>query len=122
MIECAIAAYPYMKVCTYQIDQGGLSYVGKDFEKFNKLYPNTDFYFIVGADNAYTIDKWDYFDLHIQNCTIAVAGREVAGQEKTLDEQIAYMNSTCNCYRQHNFFPGKQFRYHAGATGCRLMM
>ncbi len=94
MIECAIAAYPYMKVCTYQVDQGGLSYVGQDFEKFNKLYPNTDFYFIVGADNAYTIDKWDYFDLLIQNCSIAVAGREVAGQEKTLDEQIAYLNST----------------------------
>ncbi len=94
MIEYAIADYPYMKVCTYQVDQGGLSYVGQDFEKFNKMYPNTDFYFIIGADNAYTIDKWLYFDLLIQNCNVAVAGREVQGQEKTLPEQIAYLNTT----------------------------
>ncbi|MBQ3794740.1 MAG: nicotinate-nucleotide adenylyltransferase [Butyrivibrio sp.] len=94
MIEYAIADYPYMKVCTYQVDQGGLSYVGQDFEQFNKMYPNTDFYFVIGADNAYTIDKWLYFDLLIQNCNIAVAGREVQGQEKTLAEQIAYLNST----------------------------
>ena len=94
MIECAIADYPYMKVCSYQVEQGGLSYVGQDFEKFNKLYPNTDFYFIIGADNAYTLENWYYFDLLIQNCNIAVAGREVEGQERTLDEQIAYLCST----------------------------
>ena len=94
MIEYAIADYPYMKVCSYQVDQGGLSYVGQDFETFNKLYPNSDFYFIIGADNAYSIDQWKYFDLLVQNCNIAVAGREVEGKDKTLAEQIDYLNST----------------------------
>lgn len=94
MIKLAIEDYPYMQVCTWQVEQGGLSYVGQDFERFNKMYPNTDFYFIIGADNAYTIDKWNYFDLLVQNCNIVVSGRKVEGQEKTLPEQIAYLNNT----------------------------
>ncbi len=94
MIECAIADYPYLKAFSYQVNKGGISNVCQDFAAFNKLYPNTDFYFIIGADNAYTINNWNDFDVLIQNCNLAVAGREVQGKDKTLPEQIEFLNST----------------------------
>ena len=45
-----------------EIKRNGHTYTYETLEELNKIYPDTDFYFILGADNLFTIEKWKYAD------------------------------------------------------------
>ncbi|MBC3803243.1 nicotinate-nucleotide adenylyltransferase [Acetobacterium fimetarium] len=58
MVELAIAGNPYFEIMTYEIDQTGLTYTIDTVNKIKVLYPDSDLYFIAGADLMFEINLW----------------------------------------------------------------
>ncbi|HEY5556511.1 nicotinate-nucleotide adenylyltransferase [Acetobacterium sp.] len=58
MVELAIKNNPYFEVMTHEIDQTGITYTIDTIEEIKKSFPNSDFYFITGADLMFEITLW----------------------------------------------------------------
>lgn len=60
-------------------------------QEFNRLYPDDQFYFILGADSLFAIEEWKYFREIFPTCTILAAMRDDKDAE-SMREQIRYLN------------------------------
>jgi len=58
MVELAIKDNPHFEVMTNEIDQTGTTYTIDTIEAIKKIYPDSDFYFITGADLMFEITLW----------------------------------------------------------------
>ena len=58
--------------------------------KFNRMYPECEFYFILGADSLFAIEEWRYFKEIFPTCTILAAMRDDK-DVRTMQEQISYL-------------------------------
>lgn len=58
MTELAIDHHPNYRISDMEITRGGNSYTHVTLSLLHKAEPETDFYFITGADTLYTIEKW----------------------------------------------------------------
>ena len=54
-------------------------------------YPEHEFYFIIGADSLFNIEKWKFPERLLKTCVILAAFRD-GKNKKEMDEQIAYLN------------------------------
>lgn len=80
MTKAALEAYPYFQVSDYEIRAEGTSYTYLTLSHFKKLYPDTEFYFIMGADSLDYFEKWKNPDIICQKAVILVAVRDDLGQ------------------------------------------
>ncbi len=76
MIRLAIRDVPYFKLCLHEAKANEHSYTYKTMEELNNLYPENDFYFILGADSLFAIETWKYFREIFPTCTILAAMRD----------------------------------------------
>ncbi len=91
MVELAIADKPYFKLQTYEVEHEEVHYSYQTMEYFNQTYPNDQFFFVIGADSLFYIEKWVHPELLLKECVVLAAYRD----EKTLDDmsqQISYLN------------------------------
>lgn len=58
MVELAIANNTHFEVMTHEIDQMGITYTIDTVEEIKKGFPESDFYFITGADLMFEITLW----------------------------------------------------------------
>ena len=75
MVELAIASDPRMKALDLEVKRGGNSYTYETLEKLRTLYPEHDFYFIVGADCLFTIETWKEAQRIFDAAVLLAAGR-----------------------------------------------
>ena len=90
MVKRAVYDVPYfhLNLCEAVTDRH--SYTYETMQKFNRLYPDDKFFFILGADSLFSIEQWKYFREIFPTCTILVAMRD----DKDADEmkrQIQYL-------------------------------
>lgn len=76
MVTLAIQDIPYFKLSAYEIDKEGTSYTYLTLSDFKELYPNTDFYFIMGADSLDYFEDWKHPEIICQKAVILVAVRD----------------------------------------------
>jgi len=86
MIRLAIEKHPGFSICTYELDKKGISYTCETLQAFCSLYPETDFFFIMGADSVNTFDHWKHPEIICQCVVLLVACRHQQGKE----DQILY--------------------------------
>lgn len=98
MIRQAIGDVPYFKLCLHEAKETEHSYTYQTMRELNALYPEYDFYFILGADSLFSIETWKYFREIFPTCTILAAMRD--------DKDAADMQ--------------RQIRYLEGAYGARV--
>ena len=55
MVRLAIEHIPYFKLDLSEADTTKHSYTYQTMKEFNRLYPDVDFYFILGADSLFSI-------------------------------------------------------------------
>ena len=60
-------------------------------EYFNKVYPENEFYFIIGADSLFSMEQWVHPEILLKDCIILAAYRDKKGTEEMLT-QIQYLN------------------------------
>ena len=92
MVRRAIQNVPYFKICLHEANESLHSYTYKTMQELNELYPEDDFYFILGADSLFAIEHWRYFEKIFPTCTILAAMRD--------DKDIEDMRMQINYLKQ----------------------
>lgn len=86
MTAAAIEDNPYFSLSTIELDREGATYTCDTLRELNALHPDTAYYFIMGADSLFTIERWKNPEEIMEMCTLIAAARgeksEVAIQEK----------------------------------------
>ena len=90
MTGMAIEDNPDFALSTIEIDREGNSYSYETVEELKRMQPQTDFYFIMGADSLLEIARWKHPDRLMTECTLLVAVRDDCDREG-LEKQIIYL-------------------------------
>lgn len=93
MVELATESVPYFKVSLHEAEIGVHSYTYQTMGTFCEMYPDAEFYFILGADSLFSIEQWKYFKEIFPTCTILAAMRDDKDIED-MKHQIAYLRDT----------------------------
>ena len=79
MIRMAIKEVPYMVLCDYEGSEDSYHFTYQTLGEFKKMYPNDEFYFIIGADSLRDFPTWREPAIIAQLCTLLVACRDESG-------------------------------------------
>ena len=90
MVRLAIASNPHFTLSMEEMHREGYSYTYRTLERLKKRYPDTEYYFILGADSLYTFDEWKEPARILGACTILVGTRNHTSDEK-LDRVICHL-------------------------------
>ena len=88
MTELAIQDVPYFRLEDYEVKRQELSYSYQTLEHFKKVYPDDSFYFIIGADSLFNINKWMKPERILKACTILAACRGDKNNSEIMNRQI----------------------------------
>lgn len=91
MVERAILEIPYFVLQRYEVDNKEVNYSYKTMEYFRYAYPEHEFYFIIGADSLFGIEKWVRPEILLKSCVVLAAYRDDKDTEEMLT-QIQYLN------------------------------
>lgn len=58
MVEAAIGPYPHFKVTNMEIKRRGNTYTAVTLRILSEIYPEYQFYFIMGADSLFALPTW----------------------------------------------------------------
>lgn len=95
MVQEAIADNPKFLISDMEISRKELSYTYLTLEELKSIYPNIDFFFIMGADSLFDFEKWVYPDKIASTATIIVAVRDLY-DTKELDLKIRHLQNKWN--------------------------
>lgn len=93
MTALAIREEAGFSLSTIEIDHPGNTYTYETLERLKQETPDTEFYFILGADNLFQIPKWAKPERIFANCRLLAAVRD----DKTvanMEAQIKYLEQT----------------------------
>lgn len=76
MIRLAIKKAPYMKLCKVEEREDRYHYTYQTLEYFHNKYPETKFYFIIGADSLRDFPTWREPGRILELCTLLAACRD----------------------------------------------
>lgn len=76
MTSLAIEDNPYFALSLMEIERVGNTYTYETLEALKKQNPETDYFFILGADSLFALEKWQSTQKIFDNCTILAAVRE----------------------------------------------
>ena len=87
MVRLAIASNPHFSLSLEEMHREGYTYTYRTLERLKDQNPDTEYYFILGADSLYTFDEWREPERILRACTILVGTRDHTSDEK-LDRVI----------------------------------
>ncbi|MDO5573390.1 MAG: nicotinate-nucleotide adenylyltransferase [bacterium] len=90
MIRLAIQGNPHLQLCEIETARAGNTYTSDTLEQLHNDMPDAEFYFILGADNLYGIEKWKDAERIFMHCSILAAGRDHIEIDK-LTAQAEYL-------------------------------
>ena len=90
MVALAIERNPHFVLSLEEMNPDGYSYTYRTLERLNEENPDTQFYFIIGADSLCNFDKWMEPERICQVANIVVATRNHM-DDSDLDDKIAYL-------------------------------
>ena len=91
MTELAISGNEHFELSVEEMHELGYIYTSKTLTKLTAEHPDTDYYFIMGADSLMQFDHWRDPEIIARLCTIVVAVRDHMPSEE-LDAQIEKMH------------------------------
>ena len=94
MVQMSIQNNPHLIASDMEIKREGNTYTYETLEILKKQYPQASFYFIVGADCLFSIERWVEPQKIFDNCILVAAGRNNASDvsmlaaKKNLEEKF----------------------------------
>lgn len=76
MVSLAIKDNPFFALSTIEIEKKGSTYTYETLEQLRDENPNTEYYFILGADSLWTISDWREPERIFANCHVLAAVRD----------------------------------------------
>jgi len=94
MAMCQLVAdeYSFLKTCDIEITSSEYSYTYITVTKLKEMYPEHEFYFIMGADSLDYFDRWRKPEIISSVCKILVINRDEFS-EADMAEKIAKINA-----------------------------
>ena len=75
MVEASLQSKDHMQVSDVDIERKGYTYTVDTLDELKILYPEDEFYFIMGADSLENMTKWYHFEQIFKKCSIIAAMR-----------------------------------------------
>ena len=91
MCKLVAKTYPFLKTCDIEIRSPEYSYTYITITKLREMYPEHEFYFIMGADSLNYFEKWRNPQIIAENCVILVIIRDDFSEDDMADK-IAKIN------------------------------
>ena len=88
MVKLALEGHDRFELNLYEAEKGTVSYSYDTIRNLNELYPEHEFYFIIGADSLFSIESWKCPQNLLSDCTILAACRDEKDQSQ-VQEQIS---------------------------------
>lgn len=92
MTNLAIKNNPDFELSTIETDREGNSYTYETLEILKKENPNTCYYYVIGADTLFNMEKWKYPERIFSNCVICCKKRNDFLDEE-LSNQIMHLKN-----------------------------
>lgn len=92
MVALAIEEYPQFKLQEYEINRKEISYSYQTMEYFREIYPEHEFYFIIGADSLFAIESWVKPDRLFNTCVMLAAYRDEVNCRAVMENRIEELN------------------------------
>lgn len=87
MVKLAISGNPHFALSLIEMNEEGYTYTYRTLETLQREHPDTEYFFIIGADSLYTFPSWMEPERICRACTLVAAVRDHVPTE-ALDEQI----------------------------------
>ncbi len=75
MVRLAIQSNPHFVLSLIEMNADGYSYTYRTLERLREQYPDTEWYFIMGADSLTDFDTWREPQRIVNSCRVVVATR-----------------------------------------------
>ena len=95
MVKLAIASNTHFEISDIEMNEDVYTYTYRTLERLVKEHPDTEYYFIIGADSLFYFDSWKNPQRIADACTLVVATRNHTSDEK-LDEKIEFVRKLFN--------------------------
>lgn len=92
MTKLAIEGNPFFSFSDIEMRREGNTYTYETLEILTSENKDTEYFFIVGADSLWNIEKWRYPERIFANCKVLVAVRDDISQEELL-KQCKYLEA-----------------------------
>lgn len=76
LVELSTQDTPYFEVSDMEILRGGYTYTYETLEILVAQNPDIEYYFILGADSLFSIERWKCVERIFENCWILAAARD----------------------------------------------
>ena len=76
MVRLAVRENPHFQLSLHEAKKDCHSYTYKTLQEFHALYPENEYFFILGSDSLFSIEQWKYFKEIFPSCTILAAMRD----------------------------------------------
>lgn len=86
MVELAIKDNPHFELSLIEVEREGKTYSVDTLSQLVKQNLDIDYYFIIGADSLYNLDKWKSPKELLSLTNVIVASRYGIGDEKLLEQ------------------------------------
>ncbi len=90
MVRLAILGNPGFSLCTAEMNQEEKHYTYQTMERFGMLFPDREFYFLVGADSLFELDTWRMPERVLKACILAAAVRNHIPMDQ-MQEQVDFL-------------------------------
>lgn len=90
MTRLAIEDNPSFSISGIEVERRGNTYTCDTLAQLREMEPETDFYFIVGADSLFSMETWRKPECIFRDCTVLAAVREDKDRDM-LCQQILYL-------------------------------
>ncbi|HCI74028.1 MAG TPA: nicotinate-nicotinamide nucleotide adenylyltransferase [Lachnospiraceae bacterium] len=90
MVRLAIASNPHFVLSLEEMHEKGYVYTKETLRRLRAQHPDTDYYFILGADSLLTFDKWNGPQEICDQCILAAAVRDSMDPE-SFDQAILHL-------------------------------
>ena len=88
MVRLAISGNPRFELSLLEMNEDGYSYTYRTMETLNEQHPDTEFFFIIGADSLFDFDEWKCPERITAACRVVAATRNQT-DPKIFDQLIA---------------------------------
>ena len=80
----------------YEVRKESVSPTYETLAHFKEKYPDDTFYYIIGADSLFSIERWIHPELIFPNCIILAACRDEIDTSEEMNAKIDYLNKKYN--------------------------
>lgn len=90
MVRMSIKDNPHFSLSLEEAHENGYIYTRETLEKLTAQHPDTDYYFIMGADSLFSFEEWRAPEEIVKMAVLVVAVRDHVNIEE-LEEKIAFL-------------------------------